>query len=104
MEAKIIDKEQIILFGFSFFGDPFNKHDCWTDDNEIGRLWKRFMTYLKQNKDKIKNIKSEEHLYEVYSIVNEITCERPRSGGRQRRNRPGGRCGLLRKYRHTRKG
>lgn len=45
MEVKVIDRDQIMLAGFSFYGDPFETSAGWTEENEIGRLWVRFMTY-----------------------------------------------------------
>ena len=45
MEPTIIERDKIILVGFSFFGDPFQAGE-WTEENEIGRLWNRFMAYL----------------------------------------------------------
>jgi hypothetical protein len=46
MEPRIIEKDQIILVGFSFFGDPFATSAGWTEENEIGRVWQRLMAYL----------------------------------------------------------
>lgn len=47
MEATmILEKPQIILAGFSFFGDPFTLSAEWTEENEIGRLWQRLMTFM----------------------------------------------------------
>ena len=43
MEPTMIEKRQMMLLGFSFFGDPFKISGGWTEENEIGRLWKRFM-------------------------------------------------------------
>ena len=42
MQPRIVDKERIMLAGVSFFGDPFAETGGWTEENEIGRLWKRF--------------------------------------------------------------
>ncbi len=46
MEPRITDRQRIALAGLSFFGDPFKEKGGWTEENEIGRLWKRFMAYL----------------------------------------------------------
>ena len=46
MEPQIVEKPQMMLLGLSFFGDPFSLSAGWTEENEIGRLWKRFMAYL----------------------------------------------------------
>ncbi len=49
--TTIIQKDHILLAGFSFFGDPFSASAEWTEDNEIGRLWGRFMAYMAANRD-----------------------------------------------------
>lgn len=49
MNPKIIKSEGILLAGFSFFGNPIAENDPWTEGNEIGKLWGRFMTYVQQN-------------------------------------------------------
>jgi AraC family transcriptional regulator len=54
MEPTIIDRGEIILVGFSFFGDPFRLSGEWTEENEIGRLWNRFMVYLNEHGQRIK--------------------------------------------------
>jgi len=40
---EIIHNNEIYLIGLSFFGDPFSKSGWWSEDNEIGHLWARFM-------------------------------------------------------------
>jgi AraC family transcriptional regulator len=64
--TAIIEKGSIILVGFSFFGDPFSTSAEWTEENEIGRLWHRFMAYLMKNQDCIKHIIDNELAYEVH--------------------------------------
>ena len=66
MEPRIIEKGQIMLVGFSFFGDPFAESSGWTEENEIGRLWNRFTTYLTGHRDRIKHIKDDAFAYEVH--------------------------------------
>lgn len=46
MTPQIIHKGQIWLAGFSYYGDPFRLSPGWTEENEIGRLWQRFMAYM----------------------------------------------------------
>jgi predicted transcriptional regulator YdeE len=46
VEPNILNRERITLVGLSFFGDPFREKGGWTEENEIGRLWRRFMSYL----------------------------------------------------------
>lgn len=66
MEPVITKKSEIKLVGMSFFGDPFDASDAWTEENQIGRLWQRFMTYFHQNFADIKHIVEEKVLYEVH--------------------------------------
>jgi predicted transcriptional regulator YdeE len=66
MEPTIVKRNQIILVGFSFFGDPFASSDGWTEENEIGRLWNRFMAYMAQHSERIKHITNPEVWYEVH--------------------------------------
>ena len=66
MEVKIIDKGSITLIGFSFFGDPFKLSGGWTEENEIGRLWQRFMAYFAQQRDQLKNITAAGGFYELH--------------------------------------
>ena len=66
MEPKIIEKGQMLLLGFSFYGDPFSTSAGWTEENEIGRLWQRFMTYLEKNAHRIKHVTNSQVCYEVH--------------------------------------
>jgi AraC family transcriptional regulator len=66
MEPKIVDRAQIMLVGFSFFGDPFKLSGGWTEENEIGRLWQRFMAYLTEHADQLKHLKREAGSYELH--------------------------------------
>ena len=66
MEPKIIEKGQIILVGFSFYGDPFAESGGWTEENEIGRLWRRFEAFMMGNAGRIKHIENPGVGYEVH--------------------------------------
>lgn len=46
MNPTIQHMRQLVLAGFSFFGDPFHSHAGWTETNEIGRVWSRLSHYL----------------------------------------------------------
>ncbi len=59
MEPTIIERGQILLIGFSFFGDPFQVSSEWTEENEIGRLWNRLMAFLAVSGDSIKHVKAD---------------------------------------------
>jgi predicted transcriptional regulator YdeE len=73
MEPKFITYEQLILVGFSFFGDPFRLSPGWTEENEIGRLWTRFMAYAAQHQEQLQKIISKPNIaYEVH-IYNKET-------------------------------
>jgi len=50
MQPKIIESRQITLAGMSFYGDPFDTHSGWDEDNQIGLLWKRLFAYLEKEK------------------------------------------------------
>jgi len=52
------------LVGFGFFGDPFKSSAGWTEENEIGRLWKRFSVFRDQQR--IKNVLNDRVTYEVH--------------------------------------
>jgi len=53
MEPKIIEKGRITLVGMVFYGDPFKKERGWSQENEIGKLWKRFVPKEKTIKNRI---------------------------------------------------
>lgn len=49
MQPKIIEPKQITLVGMSFYGDPFDTHAGWDEDNQIGLLWKRLFAFLQKD-------------------------------------------------------
>jgi predicted transcriptional regulator YdeE len=53
MKAKIKQLDRLLLAGMSFFGDPFEASSPWTEENQIGRLWRRLMVYYEAQKGKI---------------------------------------------------
>ena len=66
MEPKIVKRERITLVGLSFFGDPFSEKGGWTEENEIGRLWKRFMSYLGDDRLRLPGSRVVQACYEVH--------------------------------------
>jgi predicted transcriptional regulator YdeE len=66
MEPKIVERDPMLLVGFSFFGDPFAESAGWTEENEIGRLWNRFMAFLAEKGDGIRHVLDEQVAYEVH--------------------------------------
>lgn len=75
MEPTTIERNQIILVGFSFFGDPFASSGGWTEENEIGRLWNRFVAYMEHHGDLIQHIVNPAVGYEVH-IEHEETASK----------------------------
>lgn len=75
MEPRIVEKEQIILAGFSFFGDPFAESAGWTEENEIGRLWNRFSTYLADHGERIPHVAEYDVAYEVHVETTETATK-----------------------------
>jgi predicted transcriptional regulator YdeE len=65
MKTNIVEKAAILLVGFDFFGDPFRSYSGWSEENEIGRLWTRWMAYL-ENVQSLPNIVPQHVMYEVH--------------------------------------
>lgn len=73
MEPRFITREQLTLVGFSFYGDPFRLSPGWTEENEIGLLWQRFMAYMAQHGAQLSDwVANPTISYEVH-IYNEET-------------------------------
>jgi predicted transcriptional regulator YdeE len=66
MEPTRIEERAYTLAGFSFFGDPFRLSGGWTEENEIGRLWQRFMAYLESAASHLEGLFVEEVAFEVH--------------------------------------
>ncbi|KAA3655920.1 MAG: AraC family transcriptional regulator [Chloroflexi bacterium] len=66
MEPRIVHREQLLLLGLSFYGDPFQSSAGWTEENEIGRLWKRFTVFLENYKNLLPQIVNPTASYEVH--------------------------------------
>jgi len=66
MQPTIVQKDEITLVGVSFYGDPFETSAGWTEENQIGRLWQRLITYLDEHTDKIQNPVPVHASYEVH--------------------------------------
>lgn len=75
MQPMIVERDQIILVGFSFFGDPFAASSGWTEENEIGRLWNMFVAYMTHHGDRIKHIVNPAVGYEVHITHEETAAE-----------------------------
>lgn len=66
MEPILLESRPRLLLGLGFFGDPFTRSGGWTEENEIGRLWKRFMTFLAEHPNAIGRVKAEGVMYELH--------------------------------------
>ncbi|NHJ46856.1 MAG: GyrI-like domain-containing protein [Asgard group archaeon] len=67
MKTKIIDYDEIKLVGCIFYGDPFHSVKGWDMENEIGKLWSRFMKLMAEVKFQIKdNVVNPNMSYEVH--------------------------------------
>ena len=55
-----------MLVGLSIFGDPFRFHGGWEEENEIGRLWVRFMATLDQHGHQVRHTVDPRVMYEVH--------------------------------------
>jgi AraC family transcriptional regulator len=66
MQPVILEKQEILLVGFSFYGDPFRLHAEWSEENEIGLLWKRWSSYFQNHSGAIRHIHEPGIFYEVH--------------------------------------
>ena len=70
MKPRIVDEKEWLVVGMSFYGDPFNQSAEWSADNEIGRLWNRFVAFFsqscKQNTAAIKHVLDPNVLMEIH--------------------------------------
>ncbi len=65
-DIELINKESLSLIGLDFYGDPFSNSSWWTEENEIGILWKRFMESFMPNKIKFQNYLKNDIYYEMH--------------------------------------
>ncbi len=66
MKSTLVEKPALTLVGFNFFGDPFRSHGGWSEENEIGRLWVRWMAYLESNAGDLPPLADPNVMYEVH--------------------------------------
>jgi len=71
VKPKIIDEKTMFLIGMDFYGDPFSSHTFWDENNEVGRLWKRFELFLKEYPNLIKNRTNKNVALEVFITTEE---------------------------------
>lgn len=66
MKPIIHQQSQQVLLGYSFFGDPFQSHSGWHEENEIGRLWKRYMQFMGTHGKSLQDIITGNVAYEIH--------------------------------------
>lgn len=66
MKFDIVEKEDLIICGMNYFGDPFQVGGAWSVDNAIGRLWKQFMDYIMTYPHKITGQVNPQSFYELH--------------------------------------
>ena len=75
MEPRIIRKESILLAGMSFYGDPFDTSNPWSEENQIGSLWKRLMAFLQSHPGALDLDMHKSSFYEVHIYGPETQTE-----------------------------
>lgn len=56
MKPKIIERDESLLIGCIFYGNPFHSVKGWDMENEIGKLWVRFSKLLDEVKPQLEEI------------------------------------------------
>ncbi len=65
-EPRLVEAPQMTVVGLNFFGDPFETSAGWTEENEIGRLWNRFMDFYEHRGNQIPNVRSDDVMLEIH--------------------------------------
>ncbi len=74
MTPRIITLDRVVLLGFNFYGDPFTQSSGWTEENEIGRLWQRFMEYWEKEGKHLPYL-NDRYWYEVHTHTPETVAK-----------------------------
>jgi predicted transcriptional regulator YdeE len=73
MDVKILTSQEFLVVGMSFYGDPVSQVSGWSEDNEIGILWKRFLAFNSKNDAAIKHRVDPDALWEIHIYTKETT-------------------------------
>jgi predicted transcriptional regulator YdeE len=73
MDVKILTSQEFLVVGMSFYGDPVSQVSGWSEDNEIGILWKRFLAFNSKNDAAIKHRVDPDALLEIHIYTKETT-------------------------------
>ena len=71
MEPKIINRDQFLIIGMVFYGNPFHAAVVSPDQNEVGKLWGRFNTYYDNNPQRFKDAVNPKVAWELHITTNE---------------------------------
>ena len=66
MHPKIVTEQEWLVVGMSFYGDPFSQASGWSEDNEIGLLWKRFVAFFEARGEAIKHAVEPNAMLEIH--------------------------------------
>jgi predicted transcriptional regulator YdeE len=66
MEGSIEVRPRVILAGLSFYGNPFARSAGWTEGNEIGALWSRFMRMREDAQQELPAAVEPDFMYELH--------------------------------------
>ena len=75
MNQKMVTAGEWRVVGMSFFGDPFSQASGWSEDNEIGLLWKRFIAFYTQHAGAIQHVADPNAMLEIH-VETEETLEK----------------------------
>jgi predicted transcriptional regulator YdeE len=73
MDVRIVKAEEWLVVGMSFYGDPFAEAPGWSEDNEIGLLWRRFDAFLGERGDALKHVVEPDVALEIHISTEETT-------------------------------
>jgi len=71
MEPRIVSTGPWLLVGLGFYGDPFTSASEWSEDNEIGALWKRYMALQARDPDAVGPLAEPRCMLEVHLSTEE---------------------------------
>jgi len=71
MEPKIIDRNQLIIAGMVYYGNPFHAADASPDQNEVGKLWGCFNTYYEKNTERFTGEVNPKMAWELHITTDE---------------------------------
>jgi AraC family transcriptional regulator len=65
-EPRVVDKAEMIIAGMVFYGDPFKSEKGWSKENEIGKLWQRFIKFMDKKGNLLKHQADADAGFEIH--------------------------------------